>query len=594
MGKTIGTTSDTFGQFRERDWMTFSAFAQLLKSFANENCTNGQFVLDLIDESLEDIKEEDKKQVLQNNVCYTYNPIKSEESARKYYDGSRKITRQNFEIIGKHYERSKFINFLRTKLLQTDDNYRHIVLKLKSYGIETTIDDVENMCADLFDIIITNCDKEYKKPSEQTLVIDEEQEKFKNFTFEIFQKIIKNKNWSFYSSKYKIFKNELYELTYEDADERFDIAIENYNGVNPLPAIKLLIKCKKTKEAVSVDELRLFDHKVKQIQGCTKAFFVTNSFFQDEAILFAEKAGIGILRIFDEDKIKWLAPRKMDECTNYIGIEKCEAEIKKALQQDDYKILNNFAVGYYGQYNGNISSIVNKIFTDSDYTIIDNSELYAEENDFIKAEELKFISIESIKEIASNILFDMYGEKSIKIKKVDLESLKKYLNTKFGFSIEFPSEYPEYTFPQNIYGLIDYKNKKILIYGQNKTDIHLLKFSIAHEISHLVLHKNLLENGDNNFSYFYSATKESKQMETQANILASYIILNDKSFQLEFLRLAKTYYLTKKNGHYLYLDNQKCNINDFLNISKELKNIFDVSRKQIKYRLMELGWLKEA
>ena len=83
-------------------------------------------------------------------------------------------------------------------------------------------------------------------------------------------------------------------------------------------------------------------------------------------------------------------------------------------------------------------------------------------------------------------------------------------------------------------------------------------------------------------------------METQANILASYIILNDKSFQLEFLRLAKTYYLTKKNGHYLYLDNQKCNINDFLNISKELKNIFDVSRKQIKYRLMELGWLKEA
>ena len=69
--------------------MTFSAFAQLLKSFANENCTNGQFVLDLIDESLEDIKEEDKKQVLQNNVCYTYNPIKSEESARKYYDGSR-------------------------------------------------------------------------------------------------------------------------------------------------------------------------------------------------------------------------------------------------------------------------------------------------------------------------------------------------------------------------------------------------------------------------------------------------------------------------------------------------------------------------
>lgn len=35
--------------------MTFSDFVQILKSFANETITQGRFVLDLFDKSLEDV-----------------------------------------------------------------------------------------------------------------------------------------------------------------------------------------------------------------------------------------------------------------------------------------------------------------------------------------------------------------------------------------------------------------------------------------------------------------------------------------------------------------------------------------------------------
>ncbi|MBQ4496753.1 MAG: ImmA/IrrE family metallo-endopeptidase [Spirochaetaceae bacterium] len=573
--------------------MTFSDFVKMLKFFANESITNGRFVLDLIDESLEDVNEEDEKQILELNDCCSYNPIKSEETARKYFDGSRKISRQNFEIIGRHYERNKFIDYLSNILLKTDDNYRHLILKLKEQGFETTIDNAEDICADIFDEIIATADKEYKKPSEQNLIKDAEQENFKRLVFDILKKLVDDDNWAFKATKYKILRNEIYELVQEDIDERFDIAIENYNGENQSPAIKLLIKCKKTTKAISKDELVIFYNKVMQVQGCTKAFFITDSILQKEALVYAKKMGIGVLRIFSDEKIKWLAPRTMKEHVTYIQIEKCEAEIEKALMQNDYEILNNFAVGCFENYYGNISSMFNKIFTGYDNSYIDNSELYTKESGGINAEDIKFISTDDIKNIARDVLFDIYGEGCQGIQKVEFETLTDYLKRRFGFSVEFPKEAPRYTYPQDIYGLIDYQDKKILIYGIETTNPHLLKFSVAHEISHLVLHKNLIENGKNNFHYFYKATKESKKMETQANMLASYIILNDKPFCFEFMKLIKSYHLTNKNGHYLYLDNQRCNVSQFLTITKELCDTFDVSREHVKYRLINLGWLKE-
>ena len=79
--------------------MTFSDFVQILKSFANETITQGRFVLDLFDKSLEDVSTEDEEFILKKYGALSYNPIRSEETARKYFDGRRKISRQNFRII---------------------------------------------------------------------------------------------------------------------------------------------------------------------------------------------------------------------------------------------------------------------------------------------------------------------------------------------------------------------------------------------------------------------------------------------------------------------------------------------------------------
>ena len=571
--------------------MTFSLFAKILKNFYNKKATNGTFVLNLFDESLEDVSEEDEELVLETNGCLSYNPIRSEDTARKYYDGSRKISRQNFSTIEKHFERNKFFEFLENNILNTDDNFRHLCLKLKSFGIESNENNIKEKCADIFDEIIATADKDYRKPSELNIVNDEEQEEFKVFVYNILKKLVVTEYWPFRSKQFRIFKDEIYELVQEDCDERFDISIENYNGENTTPAIKLIIKCKKANTPISKDDLVLFWNKVNQISGSCKTLFITNSSIEQNALWYAQIMGIGIIRIFDSDKINWLAPRKMNEPIIYSDVEKAGQEIQKAILEPDYEILNNFAVGYFENFYGNISSVFNKIFTNNnDYPYINNMELFSNENDKIKTNFLSFFSDQKLKTIAESVRLEIYGEDCKNILKIEMKDLIFFLKKKYNFYIEFPLEEPRYTFPEKIRGLVDYKKRIIFIYGIKDADLHLLKFSIAHEISHLILHMPLLEK--DNFFYFSEETKESQRLEAQANKLANYIILNDVAFQEKFKLLAKKYYLNANRGYYLYLDNQPCNITQFMQITDELIENFDVSREQIKYRLLELGWLK--
>ncbi len=572
--------------------MTFSLFAKILKNFYNKKATNGTFVLNLFDESLEDVSEEDEELVLETNGCLSYNPIRSEDTARKYYDGSRKISRQNFSTIEKHFERNKFFEFLENNILNTDDNFRHLCLKLKSFGIESNENNIKEKCADIFDEIIATADKEYRRPSELNIVNDEEQEEFKVFVYNILKKLVVTEYWPFRSKQFRIFKDEIYELVQEDCDERFDISIENYNGENTTPAIKLIIKCKKANTPISKDDLVLFWNKVIQVPGCCKTIFITNSSFSEDALDYAKKMGIGLLRIFDENKTRWLAPRIMNEPATYLDDEKCEIEIEKAFLQDDYIILNNFIVGYAQTFYANASSFFSSILEGKYHFRISNSELYKTVDKYSTKKTIPFINTNKLKEIAKHIRSEIYGENEHKTLIIKIENLIQYLKNKFDFSVEFPFYEPSFTFPQKIHGLVDYCNRKIYIYGIEHSDLHLIKFSIAHEISHLILHNALLKNGKDSFYYFYTDTRESKKMETQANTLANYIILDDKQFQSEFKKLICEYHLTLKNGHYLYLDYQQCNIDLYMKVTDRLTDIFDVSREQIKYRLIELGWLE--
>lgn len=407
------------------------------------------------------------------------------------------------------------------------------------------------------------------------------------------QKTVIQDIWPFQSHHYAIFKDETYYLVQDDKKECFDISIENYNGENDFPALKLLISCKKTTIGISKDELILFERKVNDISGCCKAIVISNSSFHEDALQYAQKKGIGLLRVFDDDKIKWLAPRKLQNKTTNKTIEKSNLEIEKALCQSDYSILNNFIVGYSDSFFSNLSCFLNSFNSKEKLPYVENSDLLCTKN-ISTNEDFKQYTNEELRAIANHVRSNIYGNSHSQVKKVKTDDLINYIEDKFHFTTHFYKNELYTTSNDKIDALVDYERKEIMIYNTDNTNSHLIKFSIAHELSHLILHSDLLEDGKSNFFFFYKSKKESHNIETQANKLANYLILSDDILPIEFMRIANDLSLNPKNGHYLYLDNQKCNRDLFRQVSDILSNLFDVSREQIKIRLSEHGWLMES
>lgn len=83
-------------------------------------------------------------------------------------------------------------------------------------------------------------------------------------------------------------------------------------------------------------------------------------------------------------------------------------------------------------------------------------------------------------------------------------------------------------------------------------------------------------------------------MEWQANYFASCLLLPKEQFEKEFYMQIIRHGLSDHGHGLLYLDDQKCNIENFLKVTASLKYIFQVSRRVIKIRLLKLGLLNEV
>ena len=132
------------------------------------------------------------------------------------------------------------------------------------------------------------------------------------------------------------------------------------------------------------------------------------------------------------------------------------------------------------------------------------------------------------------------------------------------------------------------------------TDNNRWRFTLAHEIAHLILHYDDLigyfdENIDNeqtldvnssNLLLFYN-----KRLEIQANIFASRLLIP----QEKLIYHVNDYFDRKRiNKGHLYFDWQKCNIDLRMKLLWELESIFGVSKEAAKIRLISQGLLIDA
>lgn len=119
-------------------------------------------------------------------------------------------------------------------------------------------------------------------------------------------------------------------------------------------------------------------------------------------------------------------------------------------------------------------------------------------------------------------------------------------------------------------------NKSKFINNKNSTSNKRLRFSLAHEVGHFILHKDLLrfwniESVARAYNFFNEIPEnEYKFIEYQADLFASHILVPDNLLKKEYNKIKKDY-TTKQNL-----------------LITQLSNIFDVNEIVIKIKLENL------
>ncbi len=153
-----------------------------------------------------------------------------------------------------------------------------------------------------------------------------------------------------------------------------------------------------------------------------------------------------------------------------------------------------------------------------------------------------------------------------------------------------------------ILGKIDLNNRKIYITNVLQKDTPRWRFTVAHEIGHLLLHRNLnlssfdIEHMDTEeiINWIKPANKiysSVNRLEWQANSFASSLLLpRELVYNIIALKI-KELDIRKFDNGIIYLDEQQCNVQTYQNILYSMKNKFNVSFQVINYRLAQLGLL---
>ena len=393
-----------------------------------------------------------------------------------------------------------------------------------------------------------------------------------------------------------IFQKKKYYSDQRKDDIVFDIAIESYLPGSLEPSLIIFIECKHYKEKVPISDIEEFHSKVEQIApNANKAILVTNSSFSEQGINFAKANHIALVRIFDDDKINWLLPREVTGSITYKEIESAEQEILYALCEDEYKIINNSILYFNGYPMYDSIGFIESIYNYGDYHShnLNNKILEQLYQNDITLPKIDFLSDYKLISIANNFRRILAYKYLINELKIETKVFIEYLKDFHDFSIDFVDDL-HITQPIRYLAYVDYENKMIFALNEILKYENRLRFTLVHEISHLLLHEELQQILLNNKVLILLPESQKARIELQANKLTSYILLPPEQFMTELNYIIHKYNLNNNRGYYIYLDSQPCNINQWNCISTYLSSKFGVSKDVIKRRLKDIGFLKIA
>lgn len=399
---------------------------------------------------------------------------------------------------------------------------------------------------------------------------------FEEVIYELFLKDIKDNKTTINSSSHiKAFRKKKYYSRYREKYIEFDIAIEVYQDVKlPNMSNLLLIECKDYKGAVGVDQLGKFLDDIRDISEGELTYKIRpimaiSSNLAEGAFNKAKNRGVGLVKLNSEKTLTHILNRKY----RYENVDS-KYDVEGIFVKGELPSSSNLSYMMYAQsqwffgVEDYIKFLIGQPFNNS-------------------SQKVDFIPKVGLDNLAEKILMKIdYSDGSVNLDNIVLLDALSHITIVKDVT----------NHDQRLLGKIDFIQQEIYLYKQSDDNLHRDRFTLAHEISHILLDhgryliKDTFSNEDLN-GESRNRNEFISKLEFQANYLASCILMPKKTFVDRFLEIYKKLGLTPRGKVFLYNDKQECNRIVVNNVLVGLSRHFNVSKKAAEIRLKDLGIL---
>lgn len=377
----------------------------------------------------------------------------------------------------------------------------------------------------------------------------------------------------------EVFKKKKYYSRFRRSDIEFDIAIEVYQDKQIKNYSSLiLIECKDYKGTVGVDQVNKFLQDVRDLSEgnfshSLKPIMAVSSNLAKSAFNVALERNVGLIKINESDGLKWVLNRSFEK----YGINQALSSESVFIDSDQPNYYNSS--WFFYAHNRWFSSM-------KDYLRC----ITGQKDESLKSQ-IKYFSKDTLENMTKDILLSInYLDGA-----VCLSDLLSYevLNSVKLYKDVIPSVHEK-----NLLGRVDFKRNEIFMYKKEVEDEKRDRFTLAHELSHILLgHSQYLDKDsieeDDLANLEILDNSMVAQLEFQANYLASCLLVPNDQLAKAFSKIYSDSGLKRRGVFWIYLDNQPENKMIANNIVSKLARYFEVSKSVIKIRLIGFGLLHD-